>query len=74
MQPFDVATLLFNMYIRAPLENTAETCVYAFLPNTCNKHQETCVKLFTAVQDKCNELDFDVDPSVVTLDFEQAEK
>ena len=68
---FDVAPLLFNQLyiIRASLGNTAVTCVYAFLPN---KHQETYVELFTAVQDKCKEFGFDVDPSVVTVDFEQA--
>ena len=32
--------------------------------------QETHQQLFTAIQDKCSKLGFDVDPVTVTTDFE----
>ena len=68
---FDVAPLLFTQLymIRVPLGESAVTSVYAFLPN---KHQETYEELFTAIQDRCSELGFNVDPTTVTIDFEQA--
>ena len=68
---FDVAPLLFTQLyvIRVPLGESAVTCVYAFLPN---KHQETYEELFSAIQDRCTELGFNVDPTTVTMDFEQA--
>lgn len=68
---FSVAPLLFSQLyiIRVPLGESAVTCVYAFLPD---KQQETYAELFTAIQDQCSELGFNVDPTTVTLDFEQA--
>ena len=68
---FGVTPLLFiQLYvIHVPLGESAVTSVYAFLPN---KHQETYEELFTAIQDRCSELGFNVDPTTVTIDFEQA--
>jgi len=68
---FDVAPLLFTQLyvIRVPVAESAVTCIYAFLPN---KHQETYEELFTAIQDRCNQLGFNVNPTTVALDFEQA--
>ena len=68
---FDVAPLLFtHLYvIRVSLGESTVTSVYAFLPN---KHQETYEELFTAIQDRCSEFGFNVDPTTVTIDFEQA--
>ena len=68
---FDVAPLLFTQLhvIRVPVAESAVTCIYAFLPN---KHQEIYEELFTAIQDRCTQLGFNVDPATVTLDFEQA--
>ena len=68
---FDVAPLLFTQLyiIRVPLGDSAVTCVYSFLQN---KNQATYEELFTAIQDKCHSLGFDVDPVTVTVDFEQS--
>ena len=64
---FNVAPLLFTQLyvICVPLEESAVTCVYVFLPN---KHHE---ELFTAIQDRCTVLGFQADPTTITLDFEQ---
>ena len=52
---FDVAPLLFQQLyvIRAPLGESAVSCVYAFLPN---KLQTTYEEFLTAVISKCNGL------------------
>ena len=55
--------------IRAPLGETAVTCLYAFLSS---KSQETYEELFGAVVRKCEDLGFSPDPSKVICDFEQS--
>lgn len=55
--------------IRAPLGNSAVTCVYAFL--SC-KTQSIYEELFSAIIDKCSELGYTPDPTTVITDFEQA--
>ena len=67
---FGVTPLLFiQLYvIHVPLGESAVTSVYAFLPTSTRKHEE----FFTAIQDRCSELGFNVDPTTVTIDFEQA--
>ena len=68
---FDVAPLLFQQLyvIRAPLGESAVSCVYAFLPN---KLQTTYEEFLTAVISKCNGLGFQPDPITVVTDFERA--
>ena len=63
---FDVTPLLFTQLYRVPLGESAVTCVYVFLPN---KNQATYEEFFTAIQDKCHSLGFDVDPVTVTVKF-----
>lgn len=68
---FDVAPLLFQQLyvIRAPLGESAVSCVYAFLPN---KLQSTYEEFLTAVTSKCSDLGFQPDPTTVVTDFERA--
>ena len=62
---------IFNQIyvIRAPLGESAVTCVYALLPG---KSQEVYETMFSAIQDKCEELGFGADPLHIVTDFEQA--
>lgn len=55
--------------IRAPLGNTAVTCVYALLPG---KSQEIYEELFHSLDQKCEEMGLTPDPTTVITDFEQA--
>ena len=59
---------IFNQIyiIRAPLGETAVTCVSA------GKSQEVYESMFSAIQDKCKELGFGADPLHIVTDFEQA--
>ena len=55
--------------IRAPLGDSAVTCVYALLPG---KSQQIYEELFGAVDRKCEQMGFSPDPTTVVTDFEQA--
>jgi hypothetical protein len=55
--------------IRAPLGDSAVTCIYAFL--SC-KTQSIYEELLQAVVDACERLSISPDPSTVIIDFEQA--
>jgi len=65
---FNVAPLLFTQLyvIRIPLGESAVTYGYSSLPS---KYRSTYEELFTAIQDRCTELDFQADipqPSLLT--------
>ncbi|KAG7173027.1 putative Inosine-5'-monophosphate dehydrogenase 1b-like 15, partial [Homarus americanus] len=60
---------LNNYIIRAPLGESAVSCVYAFLPG---KSQEIFEEMLTAVHDKGEELGFYMDVTTTITDFEQA--
>ena len=65
---FNVAPLLFTQLymIHVQLGKSAVNFGYAFLPK---KYQSTHEELFTAIQDRCTELDFQADipqPSLLT--------
>lgn len=68
---FSTAPRIFQQLyvIRAPLGQSAVTCVYALLPGKSQAQYETVLK---AVVDKCEELAHSADPSTVICDFEQA--
>ena len=68
---FACAPKLFHQLyvIRAPLGDTSVTCVYAFMTG---KSQALYEELFRSVNNKCSQLGFQLDPSVVISDFEQA--
>ena len=55
--------------IRAPLGDSAVTCVYALLPG---KSQQIYEELFGALDRKCEQMGFSPDPTTVVTDFEQA--
>jgi len=55
--------------IRAPLDSTYVTCVYALM---AGKSQAEYVKMLQSVVDACRQLGFHPDPSVVVTDFELA--
>lgn len=58
-----------NSVIRAPLGDSSVTCVYGFL---INKNQSTYEEFLSAIQDRCDTLGFQADPTTVTMDFELA--
>ena len=68
---FNVAPSLFTQLyvIRAPLGDSSVTCVYGFL---INKNQSTYEEFLSAIQDRCDTLGFQADPTTVTMDFELA--
>ena len=68
---FDVAPTIFTQLyvIRAPLNTTSVSCVYALLSD---KLESTYNELLTAVLNRCNILGFQPDPQVVISDFEKA--
>ena len=68
---FNSAPLLFHQLyvIRAPLGDSSISCVYAFLSN---KSQSTYEELLQSIQNKCQELGFQSDPSTVITDYELA--
>ena len=53
--------------IRAPLDSTYVTCVYALL---AGKSQSEYEEMLRAVVDACRRFGFNPDPSVVVTDFE----
>jgi hypothetical protein len=55
--------------IRAPLDSSAVTCAYAFLPS---KSQAVYEEMMQAIVTKCDEIGISPDPQIVTSDFEQA--
>ena len=67
---FSMAPRIFKQLyiIRAPLGDTAITCVYAFL---AHKNQESYTEMLEAVVHKCEELGFNVSPQQIITDFEQ---
>ncbi|KAG7173734.1 putative MULE transposase domain-containing protein 3 [Homarus americanus] len=68
---FTCAPFLFEQLyiIRAPLGESALSCVYAFLSR---KSQEIYEEMLTAVHDKGEELGFYMDVTTTITDFEQA--
>ena len=68
---FDVAPTIFTQLyvIRAPLNTTSVSCVYALLSD---KLESTYNELLTAVLNRCKILGFQPDPQVVISDFEKA--
>ena len=68
---FDSAPSIFQQLyvIRAPLGESAISCVYAFLSS---KTQATYEELITAVLERCSDLGFQPDPTTIITDFEQA--
>lgn len=68
---FDVAPRIFSQLyvIRAPLGESAVSCVYALL---CDKSRSTYEELLNAILNQCNRLGFHPDPETVITDFEQA--
>ncbi len=67
---FSMAPSLFNQLyvIRAPLDKTYVTCVYALM---AGKTEDEYAELLRAVITACEQLGYDVDPACVTTDFEQ---
>lgn len=55
--------------IRAPLGESAVSCVYALLSDKSQSIYETLLK---AVVDNCDAMSYSVDPTTVVCDFEQA--
>ena len=53
--------------IRAPLGDSAVTCVYALLSG---KSQAVYEEMFRGMEAKCEELGFNLDPSTVMTDLE----
>ena len=68
---FSTALKLFSQLyvIRAPLGDTTVACAYAFLKG---KSQCMYEEVFNALNNKCEELGFNLDPVTVNLDFELA--
>ena len=68
---FSSAPRLFKQLfiIRAPIGDSAITCVYSFLSS---KTQEAYEELFHAITLKSEELGFNLDPTRVISDYEQA--
>ena len=65
-----VPTLFRQLYvIRAPLDESAITCIYAFM---ASKTEESYMELFQIINDKCIALGTNLDPTTVMLDFEKA--
>jgi len=52
-----------------PLDDSSVACVYAFMTG---KSQALYEEPFRAINDKCSQLGFGLDPSSVMIDFEQA--
>lgn len=67
---FDTAPRIFSQLyvIRAPLGESAISCVYALLSD---KSRSSYEELINAILNRCNELDFQPDPETVITDFEQ---
>ena len=51
--------------IRAPLGETTVACVYAYLPG---KSQCIYEELFSAIANKSQELEFDLDPKIINFE------
>ena len=68
---FSMAPRLFQQLyiIRAPLGESAVTCVYALLPG---KSQNIYEGFLRAVVERCEELGYSPDPSKVHVDFEKS--
>jgi len=68
---FDTTPNIFSQHyvIRAPLGESSVSCVYALLSD---KSQSTYEELIIAIQNRCNDLEFQPNPTTVIMDFEQA--
>ena len=68
---FKVAPNLFKQLyvIRAPLENTSISCVYALMTR---KTEASYINLLRTVVTKCKDIGIEVNPQKVVMDFEMA--
>ena len=68
---FSMAPVIFSQIyvIRVPFSESAITCVYSFLPG---KGQVVYEELFRAVMTKCENLGFNLNPTIIITDFEMA--
>jgi len=55
--------------IQAPLGESSVSCVYTLLSD---KTQSTYEGVINAIQNRCNNLGFQPDPTTMIMDFEQA--
>lgn len=67
---FAMAPNIFSQLyvIRAPLGDTAVTCSYALLSNKTQASYETMLR---GIEDKCQQLGFNLDPETIHADFEK---
>ena len=70
-ETFGTAPKLFSQLyvIQTSLDNSTVACVYAFMNG---KSQNVYEELFTAINNKCEQLGFDCDPLHINIDFELA--